>query len=267
MSQDPLNQALPYVTRDMLSFEGNATFGLNCRIQSNDPGNLTIRGATKAGPFTLQVPGSPLGDYAVTTRTFRLPDIPVWLSVNDEIGNFPIGAAFIVVSLTVNGDVVHNLVGGYVHQQHPIAWPTTRADDMTIKGQILSFQGADPAAGVETSITVPTVNAWRLLGWTANLVAGAAAANRIVHLKATNGGRVVFEVISSTTQIINENKVYHANINSPGGAATDDNDIILALPHDIYLPQTTTITTETTALNALDNWGAPQVWVEQFITI
>jgi len=261
------NQSLPFITRDMLSFEHATTFSLICRIQSDDIGPLTIRGATKEGPFTLRLEGSPSGDFAVTTHTFNLPDLPIWLSVQDEIGGFSPGNVFVAIMLGVNGVVSHGLMSGYVHQQQPLSWPQADLRPQDPFARLRTTTGANPAAGAETSITVPAHETWRLISWDCQLVTDGNAANRIVHLKATNGGIVLFEVISATTQIASLTRNYHGNQQSVGGAAADDNDILLALPHNIILPATTTITTETTGIQATDNWGQPHAFFERWLTI
>lgn len=258
-------QSLPFITRDMLSFEHATTFSLICRIQSDSTGPLTIRGATKEGPFTLSLVGSPSSNFAITTRIFNLPDLPIWISINDEDGNFDHGGAYVVMNLGINEDVSRVLLSGYVSRQNPISWPSSNIEPQNPFKRIRTTSGSNPAAGAETSITVPANEMWKLRGWSATLVTDGTAANRIVHLKATWGGVILFETISATTQTASLSRVYSAAIQSPGGAAADDNDIILALPHDIILPQTATITTVTTAIVAGDNWGAPVAYIERFL--
>lgn len=255
--------ALPFVTRDQLAFQGSSQFGLSITIMSTAEQPITIRGATREGIFVYRAVGGTL--YTPTTTVFPLPDVPLWISVIDLDGNFEIGQCHARVSLTVNSDIIQELTAGWVTSNQSIAWPNTQQERPTQgRGQLISVSGANPAAGAEVSITVPSNTIWLVRAVRFTLVAAAAAASRRVHLVFTEKDGMAFDVLSPTDQIISETKTYSAVPGYAGGTATNDNDIIIPLPQDLILNPESTITTETFNINVGDNYGVPEVYVEQW---
>ena len=254
---------LPFITRPQLAFQGNSQFGLSITIMSTATQPVTIRGATREGAFVYRAVGGTL--YSPTTSTFPLPDIPIWLSVIDLDGNFEQGQCHVRLSLTVNSDIIQEIAAGWVTSNQSIAWPNTQQERPTAgRGRLVSVSGANPAAGAEISIVVPSNVIWLVRAVRFTLVAAAVAASRRVHLVFTEKDGMKFEVLSPTDQIISETKTYSAIPGYAGGTATNDNDIIIPLPQDLILNPESTITTETFALDAGDNYGTPQAYIEEW---
>lgn len=249
----------------MLAFEGAATFGLRVRIQAGSTTPITIRGATKEGPFVLAAPAATT-DFAVTTLDFGLPDIPIWISLTDEVGDHGMGECFVRISLMINGDPIHHLVSGYVDRVNSISWPASFSQRNSPYGSITFVAGADPAAGDEISHTVPDQQIWRLLWMRFTLVAAAAAASRRVHIVINDGSDDHLDFFSDVDQIISETKNYSVAPFSDLPDRTDDDDILIPMPPNLILPAGFVISTQTTALNAGDNFGAPIFMIERFIT-
>ena len=250
----------------MLDFEHGTKVTLICRIAANNTNDITIRGATKAGPFTFPI--TPVNNTrSFVDRIINLPDIPIWISAADETGNQSGGTCFISVSLGFNGDLVYNLFSGYVFFPKLLSWPIAQREVVNPFSNLSSVSGANPAAGVETSITVPAAAIWKIRAWSAQLVNSANVANRIVHLVFKLGGSVpTAECIAATASTISQTRIYTAFPNLVGNSVADDNDIIIAIPHDLVLYPGSTITTETTGLNAADDWGSPTCYFEEYIT-
>lgn len=257
---------LPFLTRKMLSFEHATAFALQVVSQASVSSTITIRGATREGVFTLSQ--TLAADGSQTTSTFRLPDIPIWISVIDTEGNSEQGDCFITVNLLINDDIAWCLVSGLVYAQKGITWPNNTMEDLKPgHGRIKVVLGSDPAAGAEISETVPNGRAWKIHTLRLNLVTAVAAAARRVHVVITSAGLPILDVFSDIDQAASENRMYSvANFGGTDDSA-DDNDILIPFPKDLILPENTTITTQTTNLQAADNWAAPNLFIEEFFEL
>lgn len=265
MPEDQGLLQLPFLIRKMLSFEFAAAFSLIIDTQSFGTDPITIRGATRQGPFILQV--IPNGTGTVKTDKFRLTDVPIWLSIVDDGFNYSASSLYIRADLDINGDRLHTLILGYCYSNRPLTWPLTLSEESSGNSGLLSNKvSADPAAGAELSYAVPENLQIRVRSVTFQLVAAAAAASRVVNLVFTRQGTVMYRAISNTSQIISETKNYFCFPTSPGNKYADGSSIIIGIPDEIWLNPGDTITTETSAINAGDNYGVMTIGCDQYIT-
>ena len=130
-------------------------------------------------------------------------------------------------------------------------------------GRIRSIAGTNPAANTEISETVPARKRWRLLAIQFPLVTDANAANRMMHLTLDDGTTVFYTSETIVTQTASLTRTYALAIGAPQQTVIDAHYNI-TLP-DIILSGGFRIKTVTTALQATDNFGAPQLLVEEWI--
>lgn len=262
--KDPETNDFPFLTRKMLDFEFAATFALKLDLQSLAEGDFIISGATKAGVFKYVF--SSVGNGSAETATFNLDDVPIFVSVTSPAGAVNKGIAYAILSLIINGDLVHQLAGGNVYALNAISWPNTGIKEPGPDiGNIEDISVDDPATGAEIFKEVPSRTIWKVKGVRFNFTTAAAAANRVVHLLFTRGGVVFAECICPTTQIISQNRNYTAYPTNAGASMADDNDIIIPIPNDIILGVEDEIKTLTTAINAGDAFTGVKIIVESFV--
>jgi len=257
-------QSLPFLTRDMLAFQESAVLGLLVQSRGVSDSDITITGATREGPFSLRHSIGSTG--AFTSESFRLPDVPIWLSVIDIDESSGPGLSFVSVSLTVNGNVIHNLMSGYVYQDHALTWPATATEhSQHNRGLISSADSADPAVGVELSITVPTRQSWRIVSARFVFVTSAAVTNRNPHIVIQQAGSKAIEAFSDKPQTAGQTIQY--TVESPGYGANlqEGNDIIIPIPKDIVIIAGDTVTTETTNIQGNDNFGVMTLFFERLL--
>lgn len=256
-------RSLPFLTRNMLAFDHGLAFGLRLQTQTNQAVNLTVRGMTREGVFTFSFATN--GNGELQSANFRIPDLPIMVSVTNPDGEFEQGDCFVSLSLTSSDDVLHELCSGFVYSQKSISYPAaSNVDARPNGGRLRVASSSNPAAGAELSITVPGGRFWLVRAVRFQLVAAAAAASRRVHLVFSSSSTPLFEAFSSVDQIISETRNYSAAHFGAGLDELDDNDILIHIPDFVFVPEDGTITTETTALNAGDNFGVMSVTVEEF---
>jgi len=256
--------SLPFLTRKMLNFEQGATFGLRVISQASEAGNIIIRGITKEGAFTLK--HTITSDSAVNTENFRLPDIPTLMSVFSPASIVVQGAIYVSVYLTLNGDVIYPLCSGFIYDTKAISWPTSNTvDEFPNAGQYILAYSSNPAAGSEISLTVPQGLVWRIIAARVQLVSDATVSNRRIHLVFSFDAVALLDCFGAIEQAASETRNYSfgAYSNIPDGI--DGNDIPISIPNNIVLREDGIISTETTNLQAGDNFGIMTVLVEQFM--
>lgn len=247
----------------MLSFEQGTTFALGLSVQASIARTITLRGMTREGPFTFTFATSSAG--TVTYQSFRIPDVPIFVTVINESTSDDQGSIYAYLSLEANGDTLYQLCAGLIYGQKGISYPASPGADLRPSGGRLTYiTGSNPAAGAEILETVPAGRLWKIIAMRFQLVAAAAAASRRVHVVFTDGSSDLLDCFSSVDQIISETKNYSVGGFGAVPDETDDNDILIAMPPNIMLPQGAEIKTITTNLNAGDNFGVPIFLVEEF---
>jgi len=265
MTQDPAKQALPFLVRDMLNFEHGTTFGLQLDYQSNlADQEIYIRGATKSGPFIFHL--STNEQTAPATVTYRLPDMPIWVSIDDAEAHLS-GNIFVRVALTLNGNLIYSLMSGYIWNLHTLSWPTSNLRPaMPDIGTATVIAGANPAAGAQCSITIPANTLLSLQRVELSLVTAVAVANRRVHIQIYTSSYLIYEGISSVDQAASLTRTYHGEPLGSNGAASDDNDIVIPIPQGLWLLPGDIVQTTTTNMQAADDFGIPNLYGRYFPT-
>lgn len=159
------------------------------------------------------------------------------------------------------------LVQGYATNTNELTWPYGPSENAVVDTGILrSIAGTDPAAGVEISETVPTGARWRLHGLVVPLVTNATAANRLVQVVVDDGTTIFNRFPAVAVQAASLTVQYSAAaLGAASVAAGADNIILLPTPLDLL--QGWRVRTVTTNLQAGDNFGAPQLRVEEWIEL
>lgn len=157
------------------------------------------------------------------------------------------------------------LLQGYVTTNARLAWPGSPILPSTAgAGRLRSITGTNPAAGVEISEAVPAGVRWRISAITFALTTDATVANRFVGLKIDDGVNALFVAGSNVAQAASGTTTYTgaAGLGAFGNAT---NALLILLPDNLVLPAGSRIRTTTAALQAGDDYGAPQYLVEEFI--
>lgn len=158
------------------------------------------------------------------------------------------------------------LLQGYVTSTQKLAWPGSPIQSSIDGGGVIRVvTGTAPAAGAETSETVPTGARWQLLAWSASLTTSAAAGTR----------RPAIEFDDGATDILRSNSVLTLNASQGGqfrwtiGAWLET--LIGAggmgggIPGETPLLAGHRIRTATVAMAAGDQWSAPLLLVREWL--
>ena len=220
---------------------------------------------------TISYSHVPNTDRSIKTEAFPLGEGFLYaLRVDPQIAGARRGQCYVRVSIsrsTFTSDaIMAHLISDYVTDTFMPSWPSgILQDSLAGAGILRSVLGTNPAAGAEISETVPTNARWALRGLAAQLVTDATAGTRTVTLTIDDGATVLLQVISGTTQAVSLTRNYRFVPNYPSVGNTVGTFIALPLPDPLYLLQGWRIITVTNALSAGDNWGAPQMLVEEWL--
>ena len=207
-----------------------------------------------------------------TSATSAFPRGPGWLldvQVRASSATPRRGQCFVLLEVVrgLSGAVIPlaTLLQGYVTDTSRLAYPGAPLEAMTSGAGVLrSIAGTDPAANTEISETVPTNARWRVHAIQFTLVTDANAANREVALTIDDGTTVFARIPSGFTHVASTTIVYSAFHHAPRNTAAQDTTKNFPLPR-IDLQGGYRLATVTTARQATDNYGAPQILVEEWI--
>lgn len=158
-----------------------------------------------------------------------------------------------------------SLLAGYVTAFDRLVWPQNAPrSSVAGRGVLRSVAGTDPAANTEISETVPTDARWRVLAIQVNLVTDATAANREVSLLIDDGTTVFARVPVGTNHAASLTRTYSFATNTARNTIAQDPVLNAPLP-ELVLGDGFRVRTVTTNLQATDNYGAPQLLVEEWI--
>ena len=253
----------PFPTRDMLNFAGDVSFSLRVRSMGAATTNLQLRGLTRQGLFTFIVPT--LNDSSLQQSVFRLPDLPIYFSVMQDANSLVHAQMFVTVDLLVNGVKLLTMASGNVGGVETVDFPVTNNVSLIPnRGYFRIRSSTDPSAGNQISIAPPSGAIWRVHGISFTLVCAAAVANRKVHIVVSDTNTFQIDMISSVNQLTGETKKYSVAHYGAGLVDTDDNDILIHMPQEVWIPSGWTLGTTCTSMNAGDDFSAMDVLVEEF---
>ena len=157
------------------------------------------------------------------------------------------------------------LAKGYVTAEAGLIWPGgLYSDSVEGPGWLRRVAGTDRVAGAQVGEPVPTNARWRLSAFYAVLVTDATVATRAVYLSLTDGTNLILSVPANATQAASTTRGYQfvAGVSPPAAVAYE---IYFPWPFRVTLFQGWAIATITSSMAAGDDWGAPQIDVEEWI--
>lgn len=258
---------LPFLNRDMLKFKDGATFTLRVTTKGTGIGTLSLAGITREGTFTYK-PGMGAGGAALVTD-YRIHDIPTFISVSDPTGYVQRPGAYVSVALVINGNIVEELMRGYVWSYKSITWPVALTEPPIglETGGLDVAAPANPGAGNNLNYTRNDELLWKIKTIEMTLTTGAAVANRVVHLRLVDSIGGNWEVASTVNHAASLARVYHFMAGLQIPCYADDNDIFVPLPTGILMGgNLSEINTVITNLQAADALSDISVGIEKFIT-
>lgn len=134
---------------------------------------------------------------------------------------------------------------------------------LTAGDGLSSLAGTNPAVGAEISDTVPANARWRPLAMSYSFVTSATVANRETAVTFDDGTTVYSREPSRATQAASLTRQYALSPMNVFGTVAQDTTITVPLP-DVWLPAGHRIRTATTALQAGDDYSAPQYLVQEY---
>lgn len=223
-----------------------------------------IRGHATGGPFAEAVVTN--ATRALSTDDFEIHGLPVSLEIKTTTGGVRRGQLFVRASLLLDGEPVQVLCAGYVTSSRYLSYPPSLVEDpLEGPGYVHLVTGTDPAAGAEVDETVPTNVRWRLISLRLTLVTDATVQNRTVHVQFTDGTTNYAYIRGPANQAASETRHYDVYEGAARETAFVGTHIMYPLPERMLLFQGHHIETDTSNLQAGDNWGAPQMLVEEWI--
>lgn len=157
------------------------------------------------------------------------------------------------------------LVSGYVTATQPIAFPAGRVrGSLEGAGVVRSVAGAAPAAGADFSVTVPTGARWRLYSVIASFVTSIAVANREMVLVIDDGATELARIPQGVAQVASLTRAYSFYEAAERNTIAQAGAFTAALPI-VPLLAGSRIRSAVANIDAADQFGAPQVLVEEWI--
>jgi hypothetical protein len=155
---------------------------------------------------------------------------------------------------------------GYVSIYQALSYPNGVVQgSLEGAGAMRLVVGTDPVAGAEISETVPAGRMWILRALSATFVADATVANRTPLLFCDDGGANTFAQSGDSAAVTAGQTINYAWANSYVRIISNTT-IHVQLASALRLPAGFRIRTTTLNLQAGDNWGAPRLFVEEFIS-
>lgn len=256
-------QALPFLHRYMLNYGQEAKFELVVKSKSTSGPRFRVAGGTRSALINIRHQASSAGS-TVTTR-HGIDDFPVFLTVSDVSGSQIQGNTYVSIHLEINENPVVSLISGFLSADKGLSWPgPPLAEKIPNHGEISSLASANPAAGAQVSLTVDDDEIWRVLWMSIRLVTDATSATRQLHITLDNGGTGIVNVFSSIGQTASQARNYTFGIFGTFTTKLENEDILVAIPDELWLEGDTAITTTLDNGVAGDDLGALSIMREKF---
>lgn len=207
-----------------------------------------------------------VNDRAAHLETWRLVDLPLMVSTQVGLIHIRRGQVWVDVTLRFGQMLEMHLFNGYIYHWHNLTWPPGVFDDMTASpGCLRSITGTDPDAGSNAVETVPGNTRWRLVSFVVSLTTSADAGDRVVHIVVDDGTNELARWVSPSAQVASKTYAYYSESGVGVEQSLRSNRVVLPLPPALLLFQGWRIRTATDGMFAADNYGAPQMLVEEWL--
>lgn len=165
-----------------------------------------------------------------------------------------------------SGNLIQTLAEGMIDAHNVLLWPGgTYEPTCAGQGYIRSVTGTAPAAGAEVTEVVPVNARWKLRTFRFVFTTSATVATRAVVLVIDDGTNALFAIEAPTSQAASlTNQYNYSQIGGRFGLGVGNNQSI-SIP-DIILAPGWRVRTSTVALQAGDQYTAPQYNVEEFLS-
>lgn len=208
------------------------------------------RTATTPSATLTNFNGSGAIIFVNVTSITASPTITVNVQMRD-----PVSGTFKTIwtapqTITATGETVYALMPGV---QAPRSGP----------GRVRSITGTDPAAGAAMIETVPAGVIWRFISMNVTLVTDSNVASRSVHFIFDDGTNPYLRVTNDQGQAENLTQIYSV-ANSIHMGFANPNIQSFPSPTDLFLPAGHRIREGTNNFQAGDDFGAPQLLVEEW---
>lgn len=249
----------------MLRFGKTTKLELRIDMQADAVAVLNVRGITREGQFTFKA--TTANTSLITQATFGVPDIPIYITVEDAGRVLVQGSAFVSVSLLANGEVVQQLVSGYIYGQKALSWPNTQQVDLrTGGGKLEVITVTNPGAGNDWTKTVPNGEIWKVHGVSFTFLTSAAVQNRLVMVQIIPVTVETIRIFSPAFETANAE--YDYSIAQFGYAPAFNFDVfrMLPMPNDVIVGPGGSISSVTDTIDAADAYSVIRISIEKFFT-
>lgn len=159
------------------------------------------------------------------------------------------------------------LISSYITSSVYATWPNgTIFHPLDNNGHLRSITGTVPAAGAEINEVVPVSTRWRILAFRYSLTTAVAVANRESNLQIDDGVNIYITNTSGFTEAATLTDTFSWMLGVSRLQALQSNVLTLPLP-EIIVEAGHRIRTQTTNIQAADQYTAPQYLVEEWLTI
>lgn len=172
----------PYLRRDMLRWGNESTIEIEIETISSAAIEYEVSGFTESDIFNFN--STPAGDGSVEFFSRPVPNVPIMVAVRCQDSSLELGELYVSVFLKANGERIGLLCCGYLSRTSPLGWPAALPQqEHPHRGHFKEVSVADPAAGSQFTITVPTNELWHLQYVRFDYATDATGGNRYINLK------------------------------------------------------------------------------------
>lgn len=253
----------PFLERNQLNFEHGQSFDLEISTAARVATPVEISGMTRHGAFTYSFVTT--SNSLLQTTIFKIPDIPISVSVKVASGTVSVNNVYAMVYLRIAGTKNMLLCQGMLGHFYGLSWPNQpQMTGLQLRGKSTTYTLATTGLGVEFSVTIPPGQYWKIQSIYGVLHTSANIITRSAHILITHadGGYMFLPSFGGITA-----GLYAAHNWFDGAAPINDvlaNAQNMSLPHDFMLPQGTTIATVTTNYQANDEYILFAIYMEIF---
>lgn len=260
----PALPQLPFLTREMLSFGNTAQLQIRVTSHSRNASRIFVRGMTRSGFFEFRHDTS--SDTTPTETDYGIDDIPIHLTVSDDIPIMEKGDCHVSVDLLLNGEKIFSLCSGYVYFTKSIAWPYNNQTDFTYsQGAIRETSGTNPAAGANFSYTENDFINRKISAIRFDLTTDANAADRYVQLTMNSTSRLIVLGISNTAHTASLTRSYTCATWGYLPSTANDDDILIPIPLNLIQKSGDSIKSAVTGIQVGDAITSIKIYGEQWI--